>query len=58
MNPHERIERIAETATDLLDAQLLDGELTQADYDAAIKRLNTWIERQYCRLANISTAIH
>jgi hypothetical protein len=39
----EQIERIAERKMDRLDARLMSGELSQAQYDAEVKALNQWM---------------
>lgn len=36
----EQIERLAERKMDQLDAQLMNGKLSQAEYDAAVKELS------------------
>jgi hypothetical protein len=43
----EQIERAVERATDRLDARLMNGTLTQAEYDAAIKELSDWADKAY-----------
>jgi hypothetical protein len=43
----EQIERAVERATDRLDAGLINGTLTQADYDTAVKRLSNWADMAY-----------
>jgi hypothetical protein len=40
----EQIERIAECKMDQLDAKLLNGKLSQAEYDAAVKELSRWLD--------------
>jgi hypothetical protein len=40
----EQIERIAERKMDQLDAKLLNGKLSQAEYDAAVKELDRWLD--------------
>ena len=43
----EWIERTAERGMDRLDRRLMDNRLTQAEYDAAVREQNQWVERQY-----------
>jgi hypothetical protein len=40
----EQIERIAERKMDQLDAKLMNGKLSQAEYDAAVKELSRWLD--------------
>ena len=54
----ERIERVAETAMDLLDEQLMAGEITQHEYDEAMRRLDEWLAKQHTKLRNNPTTIH
>jgi hypothetical protein len=39
-----------ERSMDVLDGYLMDGSLTQLDYDAAVRQLNVWAEAQYSRM--------
>jgi len=41
----EQLERHLGHCTDTLDRQLLLGQLTQAEYDDKIRRLDEWVER-------------
>jgi hypothetical protein len=43
----EQIERLAERDMDRLDRAFMRGELSQEAYDAAIERLNAWLEKSY-----------
>lgn len=43
----EQIERKVERAFDSLDARLMNGSLTQAEYDREAKEINKWAEKQY-----------
>ena len=43
----EQIERQVEWRMDSLDRQLMDGSLSQSDYDLAVKRLDAWSEGRY-----------
>ncbi|HUY05049.1 MAG TPA: hypothetical protein VMV33_17365 [Rhodocyclaceae bacterium] len=36
----EQIERLAERQMDRLDQRLIEGELTQPQYDAAVRQMN------------------
>ena len=47
----ESIERWVERRMDQLDAQLMSGKLTQAEYDHWTKDLNEFAERAYAELA-------
>lgn len=46
----ESIERLSGHRMDRLDLRLLRGELTKAEYDAAVLKLARWAETQYERL--------
>jgi len=41
------IERQVEIATNRYDARLMSGRYSQAEYDAAMRDLNKWAEKQY-----------
>lgn len=43
----EEIEGLAERRIDRLDERLMSNQLTQAEYDAAMQRLNEEIEQLY-----------
>jgi hypothetical protein len=43
----DQIERRVERMMDHLDRVFLTGQMTQADYDAAVKDLNAWAERKF-----------
>jgi hypothetical protein len=43
----DQIERRIERVMDALDARLMDGRLSQADYDWEVKNLETWASQQY-----------
>jgi hypothetical protein len=43
----ERIERIYERTMDKLDHELLNGLITEAQYDEEVRELDRWIRRQY-----------
>jgi hypothetical protein len=40
----EQIERKVERAIDRLDAALMSGKLTQAEYDVRVKSVNEWAD--------------
>jgi hypothetical protein len=42
----EQIERIVERRMDSLDRQLMNGQLSQADYDILVQELDAWASRQ------------
>jgi hypothetical protein len=42
----EQIERRVERMVDHLDRLLLSGQMTQGDYDAAMRSLDQWAERK------------
>jgi hypothetical protein len=42
----DQIERQVERAMDRLDAQLLSGKLTQAEYDREVSTLDKWAQQQ------------
>ena len=48
----DRIERFVEKTMDRLDENLMSGVLTQQEYDAEVKALNKWAEREYDRSAH------
>lgn len=41
----ERVERMAEAAMDRLDQQLMDGTLSEIDYDQAVISLDRWTQK-------------
>jgi hypothetical protein len=43
----EQIERRVESMVDHLDRLLLSGQMTQGEYDAAMRSLNQWAEDQW-----------
>lgn len=45
----DQIESMAERAMDALDARLIGGRLTQAEYDARVKALNEWAEAEHAK---------
>ena len=47
----DQIERHVERRTDTLDARLMAGSLTQAEYDAEQRALNQWAEAEYHKRA-------
>lgn len=47
----EQIERRVEHLFNRLDARLMDGQMTQAEYDAEAKRIHEWAEERYRRIA-------
>lgn len=47
----ERIERQAEREMDSLDRSLMNGSLTQAEYDAEVRALDKRIQAAYLALA-------
>jgi hypothetical protein len=42
----EQIERVVERRMDSLDRQLMNGQLSQADYDILVQELDAWASRQ------------
>jgi hypothetical protein len=46
-NAEDRIERTAERRMDNLDARLMNGTLTQQEYEARVKELNQWTKDSY-----------
>lgn len=48
MNEHQ-IESIVEHNTNGLDARLMAGKLTQAEYDAEIKKLDRWATAEFSK---------
>jgi hypothetical protein len=47
----DQIERRVERAMDALDARLMAGSLTQAEYDHEVMILDKWASQQYRRAA-------
>lgn len=47
----EQIEHIAEREMDVLDTELLNGNITQEEYDSQVHELDTWCKEQYKKLA-------
>jgi len=45
----EQIEGSVELKTDSADRALMNGRMTQAEYDAHMKELNRWADDQYAR---------
>ena len=45
----EQIERSVEIKTNSADRALMNGHMTQAEYDAHMKELNRWADDQYAR---------
>ena len=43
----DQIERHVERHMNSLDAQLMNGSLTQAEYDQAVRALDRWAQAQY-----------
>lgn len=43
----EQIERSVEVKMNAADNALMNGRMTQAEYDAHVKELNRWSENQY-----------
>lgn len=43
----ELIERIVELETDILDKKLMNGELTEDEYEDALNDLDYWAEETY-----------
>ena len=46
----DMIELKVERMTDILDARLMTGVLTQQRYDAAMRELAQWADNQYAKL--------
>ena len=42
-----QIERIIERKMDILDDRLMNGQLTQQQYDREVRELNRWARKQY-----------
>jgi hypothetical protein len=49
----DQIERIAERKMDALDKRFMAGELSQAEYDKAVKALDQWTKDQ-CKANKVS----
>ena len=45
----EHIERHCERTMDRLNRQLLDGQISEQEYNKAVRSLNDWAEHQYSR---------
>lgn len=45
------IEFIVEKTTDKLDRQLMDGKLSQEEYDLEMNKLDMWAEQQFNKIA-------
>jgi len=43
----EQIERAVEWKVDVLDKRLMDGSLSQEEYDNEMKRIRAWADYQY-----------
>jgi hypothetical protein len=43
----EQIERRVEHMIDILDRMFMAGRMEQAAYDAEIRRINAWADREY-----------
>ena len=43
----EQIEHIAEREMDILDLDLLNGNITQEEYDSQVRDLELWCREQY-----------
>lgn len=43
----ERLERIVEVRTDVLDEALTQGRLSEVKYSEALLQLDRWVEEQY-----------
>lgn len=43
----EQIERVVCSKTDRIDARYMAGKLTTEEYEAAMRELNVWADRQY-----------
>ena len=43
----DQIERRAEWVMDGIDRLLMDGKMSQNEYDATVRRLHDWTEQQY-----------
>jgi len=46
----EQIERSVESKTNAADSALMNGTMTQVEYDAHMKELNRWAEDQFARV--------
>ncbi len=46
----QQIEAKAERMVDKVDARYLDGEMSEAEYDAAIAAIQTWADTQIQRV--------
>lgn len=44
---NEQIERSVEIKSNAADSALMNGRLTQAEYDTHMKELNRWADKQY-----------
>ena len=45
----EQIERRVEISTDAIDRKFLRGEMTQAEYDGAMRELSRWADIELAR---------
>jgi len=43
----DKIERAVERKMDILDDRLMNGQLTQQQYDREVRELNRWARKQY-----------
>lgn len=50
MLTEDQIERRVERVMDTLDYRLLNGELSQSDYDREVSILDKWAQQQYDEL--------
>lgn len=45
----DQVERMAERRMDGLDARLMSGALSQAEYDSLVRDLDCWVRQQLVR---------
>lgn len=43
----EQLERAVERKVNSLDARFMNSKMTQAEYDAEMKEINDWAEKEY-----------
>ena len=49
MLSENEIEFIVETTMNRLDRKLMDGRISQEEYDSECSKLDTWVEKNYSR---------
>lgn len=54
MMTEEQIERRVELATDSIDRRYMNTDMTTAEYEVEMGKLNEWAEQQYDMLAKVA----